>query len=195
MLTDPTSRRAFLAAAGAAFGTAWLAASPEEVQASLAHAARAVSGQQLAFEVLTSEQAADIDAIASQILPTDDLPGAHEAGAVFFIDHSLTAWAQNQREPMITGLAAFNSMVAQRYAGTSRFAQLTTEQQLEFLRANESSGFFQQVRGAVLIATFSNPKYGGNRNKSGYRILGFEDRYTWQPPFGWYDARANGGEN
>jgi gluconate 2-dehydrogenase gamma chain len=195
MLTDPTSRRAFLAATGAAFGAAWLAASPEEVQASLAHAHRATSGQQPALEVLTSEQAADIDAIAAQIIPTDDLPGAHEAGAVYFIDHSLTAWAQNQRQPTIDGLAAFNGLVAQRYPGTSRFAQLTAEQQLEFLRANESNGFFQQIRGAVLIGTFSNPKYGGNRNKAGWRILGFEDRYVWQPPFGWYDARANGGEN
>ena len=200
MPTDPTSRRAFLAASAAAIGATWLAASPDELRASLDHArraARAAAGgtQQPAFEVLSPEQAADIDAIASQIIPTDDLPGAHEAGAVFFIDHSLTTWGKNQREPMIAGLAAFNTQVAQAYPGTARFALLTAAQQLEFLRSHDRNGFFQQLRGSVLIATFSHPSWGGNRDKAGYRILGFEDRYVWQPPFGWYDAKANGGPN
>lgn len=96
---------------------------------------------------------------------------------------------------MLSGLDAFNQRVAESYAGKTRFAQLAPQQQLEFLRAREQDGFFQQLRGAVLIATFANPLWGGNRNKAGYRILGFDDRFNWQPPFGWYDARANGGPN
>ncbi len=196
MPDDTASRRAFLAASAAAAGGIWLAASPEELKASLDHARRAVQRDaQQPFEVLTSDQAADIDAIASQIIPTDDLPGAHEAGAVHFIDHSFTTFAQDQREQMLGGLAAYNTLVAQAHPEVTHFAQLAPAQQLEFLHGHDRTPFFQQLRGAVLVAVFSNPSWGGNRDKAGWRILGFEDRYAWQPPFGWYDARANGGPN
>jgi gluconate 2-dehydrogenase gamma chain len=196
MSCEDPSRRAFLAATGASLGAALLATTPEQLKASLEHARRRAAPAQQAFEVLTTEQAADIDALAAQIIPADEaLPGAREAGAVHFLDHSLTTWAQGQRQPLLDGLTAFNAQVAQTYPGLTRFAQLSPTQQLEFLGGHERDGFFQQVRFAVLLATFSNPLWGGNVGKIGYRILGFEDRFQWQPPFGWYDARANGGPN
>lgn len=93
MSAEDPSRRAFLAASGAALGAAFFAATPEQLKASFQHASRAARAGQQAFEVLTAEQAADLDAIASQIIPSDaDLPGAHEAGAVYFIDHSFATW-------------------------------------------------------------------------------------------------------
>jgi len=190
------TRRDFLAASGAALGAAWLAATPEQLGASIEHAHQAVLQGQQAFEVLTAEQAADIDAVAAQIIPTDETgPGAREAGAVHFIDHSLNSWAKDQKQGLLDSLTAFNALVAQAYPGVTRFAQLNPTQQLEFLGSHQASGFFQQVRGVTLIATFSNPLWGGNKNGVGYRILGFEDRFQWQPPFGWYDAKANGGPN
>jgi gluconate 2-dehydrogenase gamma chain len=196
MLDDTASRRAFLAASAAAAGSLWLAASPEELRASLDHARRAVAGHsQQPFEVLTADQAADIDAIASQIVPTDELPGAHEAGAVHFIDHTFTTFAQSQKDPMLAGLTAYNALVAQAHPEATHFSQLTAAQQLEFLRGHDLHPFFQQLRAAVLVAVFSNPLWGGNRDKAGWRILGFDDRFSWQPPFGWYDAKANGGPN
>ncbi|MFI5207235.1 MAG: gluconate 2-dehydrogenase subunit 3 family protein [Gemmatimonadales bacterium] len=196
MSDDTASRRAFLAASAAAAGSLWLAANPEELRASLDHARRALRADtQQPFEVLAADQAADIDAIASQIIPTDDLPGAHEAGAVYFIDHSFTTFAKDEREQTLAGLAAFNTLVSQAHPGTTHFAQLTGAQQLEFLQGHDRTPFFQQLRGTVLVAVFSNPLWGGNKDKAGWRILGFDDRGVWQPPFGWYDARANGGPN
>jgi hypothetical protein len=114
---------------------------------------------------------------------------------VNFIDHSLASWAQEQRTSTIEGLALFNTAVSQRFSGVARFALLTADQQLEFLRANQLHPFFNQMIFATLTGMFSNPSWGGNYDKAGYRILGFEDRYVWQPPFGWYDDRANGGPN
>ena len=35
---------------------------------------------------------------------------------------------------------------------------------------------------------FSLPEYGGNRDKVGYELIGFEDRHAWQSPYGYYDA-------
>lgn len=185
-------RRSFLAATASGLGAAMAAAPPAQLTASLRHAAHAAGGgQQPAMEVLTAEQAADLDAITAQIIPTDELPGAREAGVVHFIDHSLATWGQAQREPTLAGLAEFNGLVAQRHPGR-RFSQLTGDEQIAFLRANEQHGFFQQIRATTLIGTFSNPSWGGNRDGAGYRIVGFEPRFFWEPPFGEYDAGAHG---
>jgi hypothetical protein len=39
---------------------------------------------------------------------------------------------------------------------------------------------------------FASPSYGGNRNLVGWKLLGFDDRFAWQPPFGYYDRDAHG---
>jgi len=181
-----------MAATASGLGAALVAAPPSLVSGSLAHAAHvaraAADGSQLPpFEVLTPEQAADMDAIASQIIPTDDLPGAHEARVVYFIDHALNSWAANQRTQWITGLDTLNGLVAQRYEGR-RFSQLSPAEQLEFLTANENHGTFQQMRFVTVAGMFANPQWRGNFEGAGYRVLGFEPRFVWQPPFGEYDA-------
>src|SRR5258706_524403 len=94
-----------------------------------------------------------------------------------------------------SGATPVSQPSCQSYARQFGLAPRTPAQQLEFLRGHDHHQFFQQLRGAVLVAVFSNPSWGGNRDKAGWRILGFEDRFSWQPPFGWYDAKANGGPN
>ena len=195
MLDHPTSRRAFLAASGTALGALWLTADPAEVRASLEHALHAArSPEPLPLEILTPEQAADVEAIAAQIVPTDDTPGAREARVVNFIDRSLATWAAQQRDGLIKGLDQLNAEVEKRWPGTGRFAKLAPERQLELLHAQEKTPFFQQIRFATLAGMFTLPSYGGNADKAGWRLIGFEDRYAWQPPFGYYDAEgAKGG--
>ena len=189
MIDDALGRRDFLAASCTAIASAWLAAEPSQLRASLAHAARVLAAP--AWEFLTPDQAADVDAIAAQIIPTDDLPGAREAGAVYFVDHSLATWAQGQRDPFTHGLDGLNREVGHRWPGTDRFASLSHERQIELLHAVEHTPFFQMIRFFTIAGTFANPSWGGNRDKSGWRILGFEDRFVWQPPFGDYDPGAN----
>jgi gluconate 2-dehydrogenase gamma chain len=191
-MLDPLGRRAFLGASCTALASAWLAADPAKLRASLAHAARGRDGAALeAFEVFTPEQAGDVDAIAAQIVPTDDLPGAREAGAVYFIDHSLATWGAEQREPFTHGLADLNREVHRRWPEAERFASLAAERQVELLKAVEPTPFFQMMRFATIAGTFANASWGGNRDKAGWRILGFEDRFMWEPPFGDYDAEAS----
>jgi hypothetical protein len=86
-MSDQLSRRTFLAAASAA-GAAWLAADAELVHAALAHARTAVGSPATQFSALTSAQAADLEAIAMRIIPSDGTPGAKEAGVIHFIDKS-----------------------------------------------------------------------------------------------------------
>jgi len=190
VLDDPAGRRAFLAASGAAFASSWLAADPTSLRASLLHAARAACATSSAppWQALTPEDAADIDAIAAQIIPTDDLPGAREAGAVYFVDHALATWAADQRASLSTGLRDLNREARRRWPDAGRFATLPAERQVALLQAVEGTPFFQAMRFATVAATFTDPEWGGNRDKVGWRILGFDDRFVWQAPFGDYDA-------
>jgi gluconate 2-dehydrogenase gamma chain len=189
MLDDSLGRRAFLAASGTAIASAWLAADPDQLRASLAHARDArAAALPPPWEFLTPEQAADMDAIAAQIIPTDDLPGAREAGVVHFVDHSLATWGQDQRDPFASGLDELNRDAQRRWPGTGRFATLSPARQVELLRAAEKTPFFQMMRFVTVAGTFANPSWGGNHDHIGWRILGFEDRFVWQPPFGAYDA-------
>jgi len=193
MLDDTLGRRDFIAVSCTAIASAWLAADPNELRASLAHAARALApAPASSWEFLTPDQAADVDAIVAQIIPTDDLPGAREAGAVHFVDHSLATWARGQRDSFVQGLDELNREAGHRWPGTSRFAALPPDRQIELLHAVEQTPFFKTMRFFTIAGTFANPSWGGNHDKIGWRILGFEDRFVWQPPFGEYDADVNG---
>jgi gluconate 2-dehydrogenase gamma chain len=189
-MPDYLTRRAFLAATGTTLAAVWLDADIKDIHASLEHATAAAAGPTPAGLVLTPEQRADIEAIAAQIIPTDEDPGAREAHVVDFIDHSLATWAADQRGPLLAGLDSFNSAVTKQWPSRQRFAQLADAQQHEFLIANEKSPFFLQVRFATIAGMFSLRSYGGNHDKIGWRLLGFEDRFAWQPPFGAYDAES-----
>jgi len=187
-MRDYLTRRAFLAATGTTLAAVWLNADPTAIHASLKHAAAATGGLPRVPLILTPEQRADLDAITAQIIPTDEDPGAREAHVVDFIDHSLATWAADQRGPMLEGLDAFNQDVHKQWPERQRFAQLADAEQRDLLTANEKSPFFQQVRFATILGMFSLPSYGGNHDRIGWRLIGFEDRFAWQPPFGAYDA-------
>jgi gluconate 2-dehydrogenase gamma chain len=51
-------------------------------------------------------------------------------------------------------------------------------------------GFFLMVIG--ILGFLSNPEYGGNRDKVGWKLIGFEDTFAYEPPFGYYDANRGG---
>src|SRR3954447_20208990 len=69
------------------------------------HARHAVrSGRGNEFEFFDPAAAADVAAIAAQIVPSDDGPGAKEAGVIFFIDRALQTFASDKQEIYRTGL-------------------------------------------------------------------------------------------
>jgi len=183
MLSD---RRAFLALSGSTFAAVFLAGDAEEIRAALAYArAAAAASPAPKWEYLTIEQAADVIAITSQIIPSDgDGPGAREAGVVFFVDRGLATWAADQREPFTKGLNELNAKAG------SRFARLSTEEQVKLLRASEKTPFFQMMRTTTITGFLADPSLGGNKDKAGWKHIGFDDRFNWQPPFGDYDRAA-----
>jgi gluconate 2-dehydrogenase gamma chain len=192
-MQDQVTRRAFLAAAGAA-GAAWLAADPALVQAALAHARHAVeSPPPYQFIAFAAVEAAGLEAIAMRILPSDETPGAREAGVIHFMDKALSTYAAARKGPVLAGLADLETRARSRWPDAASFAALTPARQDELLKLIEQSEFFQEMRDATVVGMFANPSYGGNQNQVGWKLLGFEAHGIYQPPFGYYDAEASKG--
>ena len=139
----------------------------------------------------TPEQAAEIDAVTARIIPTDDSPGAHEAGIVYFIDRSLTTFATDQQKLFADGLTDLSKRVAKKHAGQTRFSALTAEQQDAILRDMEKTPFFGVMRFATISGMFALPKYGGNRDFIGWKLIGRATDAHFESPFGWYDRPEN----
>jgi hypothetical protein len=187
MQQSTRSRRQFLGGAGAGLGAAWLAAHWPGIAAAHTHAALAAAAPAgTALEVLAPDEAALVEAIAAQVVPSDATPGAREAGAVHFIDRSLATWAAAAAAPLRTGVADFRARFAAAHpAGDFVAADAAT--QVAFLEQVEDSDFFGMVRTLTLLGMFASPAYGGNRDGRGWQLIGFDDRHGFAPPFGYYD--------
>jgi hypothetical protein len=40
------------------------------------------------------------------------------------------------------------------------------------------------------MGCFADPEYGGNFNRAGWKLIGFQDQFNFKPPFGFYDKEA-----
>ncbi len=144
------------------------------------------------FETLDPATAAEIEAIAAQIIPSTDGPGAREAGVIYFIDRALSTFAADQRESYRTGMAELQRKRQELFPNSSTISSLTSQQQIALIQAIEASDFFALLRTHTVLGFLGNPSYGGNRGEIGWKQIGFEDRMMYQPPFGYYDAQVNG---
>ena len=196
--SEEISRREFVGGA-TALGAVWMLAAScaretpaPPVESATAHAPGAESAtppQELNH--FSPAQAADIDAIASRIIPTDDSPGAHEAGVVYFIDRTLTTFAKEQVPLFDAGLQSLGKSVKGKHGADATFAKLTAEQQDTLLKSIEKSDFFGAIRFATVAGFLSLPKYGGNKDYVGWAYVGQEHAFEHKPPFGWYDQPEN----
>jgi len=180
------SRRTFLRQTGIAAGNSLIVLSLPAIMSSSAAASEAQM-ENSAFKILGSEEAAEFAAIAARIIPTDETPGATEAGVIYFMDNVLGTTRTEVLAPIREGLAALKATAQSTY-GTAMFRALTSEQQDTLLKGIEDSSFFGTMRYLTIAGMFSLPEYGGNRDYAGWKLIGFEHRHVWEPPFGFYDA-------
>jgi gluconate 2-dehydrogenase gamma chain len=200
-MTFEPSRRKFLGTSSV-FLMGW-AANTTGIGAALAHARRAAfSRTPVGFQFFTPEEAADLDAITTLIWPADDTPGASELGITHFVDHVFASGTDASFADV--GFSIYDSPIgvgptdgsyaplvrdglSQLGTPAGRFATLPTEQQRQALTAIETTPFFLLLRRMTLVGLLAEPAYGGNAAKGGWKAIGFEDRFYWQPPFGSYD--------
>ena len=137
---------------------------------------------------LSRSEAADVEAVAAQIIPSDDTPGTREAGVVYFVDCALATFYSQLADDYRADLAAFQSAYRAHYSAAVSFGSLSSEQQIAFLTSGgDQMPFFGTTRLLTLLGMFALPSYGSNRNGIGWKLIGFEDTHAFYPPFGYYD--------
>jgi len=193
LMRHDSSRRRFLAALGSGATALWFADNISALGDVARHTDHAMSQPaKRKLEFFSASDARVVDAIASRILPSDDgTPGAHEAGALYFIDRVSARYMPAEvRARLRDGLATLQKDVAVRHANARDFASLTKEQQDALLRERETTPFFELARTLTLAGVLSSPKHGGNRNYVGWKLVGHDPSPTYQPPYGYYDRPA-----
>jgi gluconate 2-dehydrogenase gamma chain len=169
------NRRRFLksvAVSGVVAGSSWSAAAmnPVVTASSLAPGCR----------VLTVEQAHLVDAMAEQIVPEDDYPGAKEAGAVAFIDGVLAGhYGKFYKERYKQGLPLVDEVSRKRF--DKNYVSLTSDEQIRVLKALESGeaagetgkSFFGLFSEDCMEAYYGDPKHGGNRDEVSWKMINF----------------------
>jgi gluconate 2-dehydrogenase gamma chain len=190
MSTKRKSRRSFLVESAMGLNAAWVAANYPGILAAQQFVHTATQKGQLPHLALFTEaQAVEIEAMTAQIIPADDTPGAREAHCVYFIDRALTTFAKNSQPAYIQGLQDLQAKTQQAYPDATKFSALTSEQQVKVLTEIEKTSFFNMVRTHTVIGFFARPEHGGNFEKIGWKLIGYDDSLNHKPPFGYYDAQ------
>ncbi len=136
-----------------------------------------------ALQFFSLQQAAIVHAAAGRIIPgTPDDPGAKEAGVVVFIDEVLDGYDKALQWQYFLGLEGMEAYARSKY--NKGFIDLTDQEQDDILSNMDGNtdeakrymsnpgAFFVTLRTHVRQGMFSDPIYGGNRDKVGWKLLG-----------------------
>ncbi len=202
-MINELSRRTFLLRAGTGISAAWISANWPALLSASKHAHdAAVAGKPPKLEFFTPEQATEIDAISARIIPTDDLPGAREAGVLYFIDRGLATFSADDQKTYREGLPELQARVTDMFPNAAKFSSLTPQQQDEVLYSLDENApsprrlfrarpvaqnFFETLRQHAIAGFLIDPDYGGNDSGAGWKVIGRERKHMFQPPFGFYD--------
>lgn len=129
--------------------------------------------------LLSEDEAKLVEAIANQVVPPDDAPGAAQAGVVFYIDKQLAGPLKRFVPAYRSGIPLFQSFCRERTG--KAFASLTFAEQTAVLEALESarkaelSSFFNMVADHTMQGFYGSPEHGGNRGEASWKMLGITD--------------------
>jgi gluconate 2-dehydrogenase gamma chain len=209
---NPLDRRTFLTRTAAGLSAAWMTSQWPAMVSAATHAHAAVaSPTPPKFEFFKAEEAAEVEAIASRIIPSDETPGAKEAGVIYFIDRALVTFASESQAEYREGLEEVQAILAEKFPSVKRFSAATPEQQdavLETLSTSKprmtstrrnrpntgSQPFFETVRYHTIAGFLIDPDTDrrGNKDGVGWKVIGRENSHVFQAPFGDLDKNYPG---
>ncbi len=151
------------------------------------HAAAIAQAQQHAHEVakatvpgelqsFSADEAEEVAALASLIIPSGSTPGAREAGVLYFIDKALATFERDKREAYRQGLGMVKARREQLFPGSTSIARLAPADQLRLAQTIEETDFFEIVRVHTITGFLGRPEYGGNRDQAGWKLIGFTEQ-------------------
>jgi gluconate 2-dehydrogenase gamma chain len=130
---------------------------------------------------LSAEEWTLLAAISERILPSNEGPGAREAGVIDFIDRQLATPAVHPLAEAVHQFAA--SMFDWEKRRGTRFSALPEAEQDRALTAlaagkldldfDSQAAVFEFLHSLTLEGFLSDPAYGGNRGGIGWRAIGF----------------------
>lgn len=140
---------------------------------------------------LDDDAAIVISAAVDRIIPSEDGPGAREAGTAAYVLRRAVAAP--------TVLAGYRGLAARLIALTAasapgrRFPDLPSGMQDEALAAIEAAGdpAFRRLVIDTMEGFYGDPRHGGNEGAVSWAWLGFPGPTAgtgYEPPLGWYDA-------
>jgi gluconate 2-dehydrogenase gamma chain len=158
---------------------AMAAAPPRPLQA-------AIQSPGSASPSLTAAEKTALGHLCQQIIPADAFPGARDLGVVDFIERTLQEAHPDWIVVYRAGLRS-TDLSSQHMHGRP-FADLPFAQQKELLEKMESddlpqlewsgvagSDFFAMVRDHTMQGYYSHPRWGGNKDKAAWRMIGYDD--------------------
>jgi gluconate 2-dehydrogenase gamma chain len=127
---------------------------------------------------LTGPQRETLAAAAARILPSDDGPGAAEAGVADYVAAALGEERLNGWLPLfVHGLGRIEAISSETLG--KRFPEATPEEQDAILRQLQTipepylRHFFGQLVRLCIEGFVGDPRYGGNRDGLGWRYVGY----------------------
>jgi gluconate 2-dehydrogenase gamma chain len=196
-MDESSGRRRFLKSVGAISAAAIpVTGTPAEPHA---HPAGAKAEK---YMFLSAAEVAFLDAAVARLIPADELgPGAKEAGVTYFIDQQLFGgWGtmakmyrqgpyaegtpQQGYQSPLTPQEIYRAAIREiNHVLGKPFEKLSAKEQDEVLRNLEenklalesvpSRFFFNMLLDSTIEGFFSDPIYGGNRDKAGWKLVGF----------------------
>lgn len=128
--------------------------------------------------LLTDTQSATLRAAAARILPSEDGPGAAEAGVAVYVITALGEERLNGWLPFfVHGLGRIEA-ISRETLGKD-FPEAAPEEQDEVLRQLQAMPephlrhFFGQLVRLCIEGFLGDPRYGGNRGSLGWRYVGY----------------------
>lgn len=134
------------------------------------------------WRFFTNEEGVLVDALAEQIIPTDESIGASDAGATNFIDKQLMGPYTRFQETYRKGIKAIQKTC--QFNFKKRFEDLEWEEQTTFLQTLEAGKmkgtdwekgfdkeFFELIRSHTMQSFYGSPRHGGNKNNVSYKML------------------------
>jgi hypothetical protein len=142
---------------------------------------------------LTNAEMATLKSVLDALFPADSVgPGALEIGVPVYIDRALVG-SYKPLLPVYQGLLPLFDKAAASM-GAASFSALSAAQQTTLLgqfeagkapgvsaaAASAAAGSFQLLLEHMREGLFADPMYGGNRNRAGWKLIGYPDiKITW----------------
>jgi gluconate 2-dehydrogenase gamma chain len=209
-MTIDLNRRDFLLRSCSSLTAVWVSAHWPALLSAATHARNAAQAPAAAkLEFFTADEAKEVDAITARIIPTDETPGAREAGVVYFIDRALKTFASDDQKTYREGLPEFAIRTRKMFPTLGKFSVASAAQQDEVLHSFDPKqgdgerpygstaptayeNVFDTVRIHTIVAFLLDPDAGGDPNGIGWKVIGRTREHMFQPPFGYYDRNYPG---